>query len=503
MPARKSRGAAASAGVARRHVGVIDIGSNSIRLVVFDSLSRALNPLFNEKILCGIGRGLQRTGRLHEDGARQAVANLRRFAALARAMGVGRLRVMATAAVRDAENGQEFVAEVRRKAGLAVQTLGGDEEARLSALGVVSGIPDADGLMGDLGGGSLELVALDRGALGRHVTLPFGPLRLRELNDRSRAALRDHIDGELERYAWLGRVEGREFYAVGGAWRALARIHMEHVNYPLRVIHHYTLSRGRAEDFADVLARLSRDSLERITRISRRRLEALPYAALVLERVLRRARPARLVFSALGLREGCMYDALPAAVRRRDPLLGACQELAEQNARFPVSGEALRDWVAPVLGRGDREGERLRLAACMLGDIAWSEHPDYRAEIGFLRVLRMPLTGIDHPGRAFMALAVFTRYSGVADSEVTRSAWQLLDEARLSDAFRLGLALRLAFTLSGGTTQVLRRARLRLSGGSLQLILPRVSLTLAAEAVERRLAALASALDKKHVVKAA
>lgn len=198
-----------------------------------------------------------------------------------------------------------------------------------------------------------------------------------------------------------------------------------------------------------------------------------------------------------------MYDALPAAVRRRDPLLGACQELAEQNARFPVSGEALRDWVAPVLGRSDREGERLRLAACMLGDIAWSEHPDYRAEIGFLRVLRMPLTGIDHPGRAFMALAVFTRYSGVADSEVTRSAWQLLDEARLSDAFRLGLALRLAFTLSGGTTQVLRRARLRLSGGSLQLVLPRASLTLAAEAVERRLAALANALDRKHAVKAA
>lgn len=482
-------------------VGVIDIGSNSIRLVVFAGEGRAPHPIFNEKILCGLGRGLQRTGRLHEEGVKSALANLARFSSLAAAMDVRRLRVVATAAVREAENGPEFARAVRQQAKLKVEILDGAEEARLSALGVVSGMPDADGLMGDLGGGSLELVALRRGHSGRHETLPLGPLRLREVAERGRGELRNHIERQLDELPWLAQARGRDFYAVGGAWRAIARLHMAHINYPLRVIHHYTVSRGKAEDFLDLIAGLSRDSLERIGRVPRKRLEVLPLAALVLQEILQRAKPSRLVFTAMGLREGCLYDAMPAAVRRQDPLIAACDETANLNPRFVVDGRALHAWLQPLFAKSEAETARLRLATCLVSDIAWNEHPDYRAEIAFLRMLRMPVVGIDHPGRAFMALALHTRYAGTAEGGPTAPAWQLLGEERIRDAWRLGLALRLAFAISGGAPGVLKRVKLQRDGGALRLRVPSDLGTMIGEAVERRFESLVEAHGGKGKIK--
>ncbi|MBM3537941.1 MAG: exopolyphosphatase [Alphaproteobacteria bacterium] len=497
MPSRSPPARTAAQGP----VGVIDIGSNSIRLVVFSGSGRAPHPIFNEKVLCGLGRGLERTGRLHEEGVESALANLGRFAGLVEAMNVHHLRVVATAAVREAENGPEFARAVRRQAGLKVEILDGAEEARLSALGVLSGMPQADGLMGDLGGGSLELVALRQGKLGRHETLPFGPLRLREVAERSKGELRNHVERRLDELPWLSSAKGRDFYAVGGAWRAIARLHMAHTNYPLRVIHHYTVSRGRAQDFLDLIAGLSRDSLERIGRVPRKRLEVLPVAALVLQQILERARPAQLVFTAMGLREGCLYDAMPQAVRSLDPLIAAADEAAALNPRFVVDGRALHAWLQPLFRKSEPETARLRLTACLLSDMAWNEHPDYRAEIAFLRLLRMPVVAVDHPGRAFVALAVHTRYAGTAEGGPTAPAWQLMSEGGIREAWRLGLALRLAFAISGGAPSILKRVRLERDGDQLRLRVPRSLSTMIGEVVERRFEDLVEACGGKGKIK--
>lgn len=497
MPSRSPPARTAAQGP----VGVIDIGSNSIRLVVFSGSGRAPHPIFNEKVLCGLGRGLERTGRLHEEGVELALANLGRFAGLVEAMNVHHLRVVATAAVREAENGPEFARAVRRQAGLKVEILDGAEEARLSALGVLSGMPQADGLMGDLGGGSLELVALRQGKLGRHETLPFGPLRLREVAERSKGELRNHVERRLDELPWLSSAKGRDFYAVGGAWRAIARLHMAHTNYPLRVIHHYTVSRGRAQDFLDLIAGLSRDSLERIGRVPRKRLEVLPVAALVLQQILERARPAQLVFTAMGLREGCLYDAMPQAVRSLDPLIAAADEAAALNPRFVVDGRALHAWLQPLFRKSEPETARLRLTACLLSDMAWNEHPDYRAEIAFLRLLRMPVVAVDHPGRAFVALAVHTRYAGTAEGGPTAPAWQLMSEGGIREAWRLGLALRLAFAISGGAPSILKRVRLERDGDQLRLRVPRSLSTMIGEVVERRFEDLVEAYGGKGKIK--
>lgn len=479
----------------QRPVGVVDIGSNSVRLVVFDAAKRSPWPVFNEKVLCGLGRGMQRSGDLNPEGVASALENLQRFARLAEAMHVDDLTFVATAAVRDARNGAGFVREAEAKIGRKIRILSGTDEARLAALGVVAGIPEANGVAGDLGGGSLELVRIDRAKVGAHATLPLGPLRLRDIEGRGRA--REEIDRCLDALGWLSEARGKQLFAVGGAWRALARVHMAHVGYPLHVIHHYTLKRERAEEFCELVAGLSRESLERVSDVSRKRIESLPLAALVLARVLRQARPSELVFTATGLREGCVYDQLTPAERRRDPLIAACAEIASTNARFAVDGQGLMAWIAPLFKKAKPAEARLRLAACDLSDIAWREHPDYRAEIAFLRTLRMPITGIDHPGRAFIALAIFTRYEGRADAAVTRPAWQLLDEESLRAAHALGLALRLAYTLSAGAPGILGQVKLALDRSHLDLIVNPRAKVLVAETVERRLEALARSLGRR------
>jgi len=493
MARRRARG---SKGPARRgSVAVIDIGSNSLRLVVYDGVRRSPRTLFNEKVMCGLGRNLEATGRLDPDGVALARVNLQRFVTLTRDIAVRRLDVLATAAVRDASDGRAFVAEVERRHRIKVQILSGEQEGRLSACGVLAGIPDAAGIVGDLGGGSAELVPVAGGQVGAAATLPVGPLRLAELAGDDRK-LRDAIDKHLASVPWLAtKVDGNTFYAVGGAWRALARIHMEQTRYPLHIIQHSTVPRGEAEDFVDLIARLSKKSLEKISTVSRKRLDVVPIAARVLHRLLRRIAPKQLVFSAFGLREGHLYNLLDGDEQRADPLLAGCAEVAAANQRFGADGEELFAWTSPLFANEDEERRRLRRAAALLSDIAWHEHPDYRAEQALRSVLYLPVAGVDHRGRAYLAATVYARYGGGdAGGDILG---RLLDDDALTAARRTGLALRLGYTLSGGVPGALARNKLAIDNGALILTLSRDGARRFGESVQRRLDALGRSLGRR------
>lgn len=484
-----------AAGLSER-VAVIDIGSNSIRLVVYDGLKRAPIPIFNEKVLCGLGRGVEKSGRLNADGVAQALVNLQRFRHLAEGMRVSRLDVLATAAVRDAADGAAFVAAVKEKAGLTISVVSGEGEARLSAQGVLSGTPGADGLVGDLGGGSLELVTLDRGVMGPQVTLPLGPLRLMEAGEGRIPKIVRTIDQHLESLPWLDSAKGRPFHPVGGSWRALAKLHMEQTGHPLHIIHHYTVPGDVARDFAAMVARRDRAALEKMVAGSKRRIDTLPYAALVFERLVKLVQPSQVVFSAFGLREGHLYGLLPAEEQRRDPLLAAGDDWSNRFGRF---GDAalLVNWTGGLFAGEDEQALRLRHAACLLSDLGWAEHPDYRAEHAFLRVLRFPFPGIDHAGRVFLALSGYTRYAGSLDGVGHEPLRRLLTEGQTLRAVVLGLALRLAHTLSGGATAQLQRTSLRLTEEVLELTLPGDAAELNGDVVQRRMDALARVLNRK------
>lgn len=477
-------------------VGVIDIGSNSVRLVVYDKVIRVPVALFNEKVLCGLGRRLASTGQLDAAAMEHALATLRRFAALARAMALDTLEVVATAAVRDAANGAAFVTEAERICRVPVRVLSGAEEAHLSALGVAAGIPDARGLVGDLGGGSLELVAIDGTEQEEGATLPLGPLRLADEAGEDRALAKRRIDAALARLPWLPRCRGQAFYAVGGVWRAIGRIDIARSDHPLHILHQYVMPARRARDLCRLLARQSPKSLEQIPAAPRRRLDVLPLGALVLDRLIKASGVDQVVISANGLREGLLYDHLPPEIRAQDPLLALCRLLALRLGRFPDHAEELVRWTAPLFPGEAASERRLRTAACLIGDIGWRIHPDYRAEHSMEEVLRAPLAAITHPERAALALSLCFRYDPSARIAQVDRLMRLLDEADLARARVIGLSLRLGHALSGAAPGVLDRCPLRLEEGALVLHLPGRCADLAGDAVLRRLEALGAALGR-------
>ena len=477
--------------------GVIDIGSNSVRLVVYEGLTRAAATLFNEKVLCAIGRNMVSTGRLDEEGMARAFEALARFRAIADGLGVTGIEAAATAAARDATNGPEFVARAEAMLGAPIRVLSGEDEARIAAEGVLAAIPDADGLVGDLGGGSLDVVALAGGRLGQAATFPFGPLRLMDASggriDRARAI----VDQALERAGWLGKMKGRAFYAVGGAWRTLARVHMADSRYPLRVLHQFTIGRDQAIRLAGVIAGLSRKSLERIPELPKRRAEGLPWASLVLERVLKHTALAEVVVSAHGLREGLHFRHLPAAEQSLDPLLASADVIARRTARSYEHVRELQAWTAPLLAGQTRDAERLRFAACALSDIAWRGHPDYRARSAFDEALQGPFMALDHRGRVFLAVTAFHRYAGLEEQELKLGRLgDLLDPPALMQARALGAALRLAYNLSAGAPGTLPETALTPDGSGILLTIGKARAALVAEVVTKRLAELGEALRR-------
>ncbi len=487
-----------------RRFGVVDLGSNSVRLVVFEGLSRNPLPIFNEKAVLGLGRGLQQTGRLNEAAIEPALTVLGRYAAVANAMGADPIEILATAATRDAGNGRDFIAAINaRLPDIPVHVLSGREEGALSADGVLLGFAGADGVLGDMGGGSLELVELDHGRMGQAASLPLGALRLADRAGGEAAKARAIVESDLADVPWLKRGEGRDLFLVGGAWRALARMHIAQTSYPLSIVHHYVLPREEARDLAGVVAKADRKLLEKMPGAPAKRLQDMPFAAVVLRRLLRMTGARRVVFSANGLREGWYARLLPREVREEDPLRAAGHELAARYGRDPELAPALAAWTAPLFDGESPEAALLREAACWIADIGSHDHPDYRAEQAFYRVLRQPGVGVDHHQRAFLALVAALRYEADADAPFLAAARPLLDAAALRRAEALGAALRLAFTLSGGTPVLLAGTALRRVGAELRLRLVEGSGVFAGESVQRRLDTVAAALGLTATVEVA
>jgi len=489
-------------------LAVIDIGSNSVRLVIYDIFGSHFTPVYNEKILAGLGRDLRKTGCLSESGKHKCLAALVRFSHIISARGLPAPLVGATAALRVAEDAPDFVASILEETGLDISPISGKEEARLAALGLLSSNDRRSGIGADLGGASLELMRIDPslkkdGAKVQGVSLPLGPFdaiggNLADLTTRDYAVRIADLDAALANAP--GYLDGEDIlYLVGGAWRNLASVHQERINYPMRTLQGYRLSAAAAEKLAHWAWTEGKDELLNWSGMRKARAETLPYAGLMLERLLKRFSPKSVVISMVGLREGLVWNTLPEQIKARDALIDGCRDFARGFVQAQHFGPPLYRFLSPLLqalpcGFGAEEDARLLQAACHLAGLGKNLHPDHRAETVFEIVLYSPISGLSHAERAFLSLSLFRTYTAKRTPPLAGLVDELLIEAQLHTAACIGEAIRLGIVVTGRTPSLLGDFELEVKGAELHLICQADRHAMITDQVHYRLAKLGKLL---------
>ena len=472
---------------------VIDIGSNTVRLVIFGGPARAPNVLLNEKVTARLGKGVAENGRLSEKSMQSALAFLARYAAILRLRGIIEVDAAATAASRDAENGPEFLDAVRAL-GLPVRLLSGEEEAITSATGVAAAFPGAKGIVADLGGGSLELVDIDGESCTHGTSLPLGTLRLQKLRADGSARFARRVHRMLEAADWSG-IAGMPLYLVGGSYRALAHYAMHALDWPFDDPHGFSISAEEAGTLCQVIER-NKLALD-VPLVSASRLAMLPDAAALLAALLTELRPSRIVFSSWGLREGLLYRQLDRSLQILDPLLTGVADFTETLGIAPGYAELVARWISHAAPIAGENRERLRLAATMLALAAYRTEPNLRADESVEWALRKRWIGLDGEGRAMIAAAACANTGSTA---LLPQLERIASAACLREGSIWGLAVRLARRFSGGTVEALTHSALVIEGGRLVLSVREEIAVLYTAATEKDLKALAQALDLEPVM---
>jgi len=481
-------------------IAVVDIGSNSVRLVIYERKARTPTMLFNEKMLAGLGRGVAATGQLADGSVKAALGELVRFRALIRHTGCKDIYIVATAATRDAQNGPGFVRDVEAILGAPVRILDGNEEAYFSALGVTAGFWQPRGLVGDMGGGSLELVEVDDKGPGHGMTFPLGGLRLAEMAEGNIEKASEIAEESLKDFHWPDLPPGeRTFYAVGGTWRSLGRLHLMQKNYPLHVMHNYQINADEAIEFCRKIAVPDLEGVDLAEVVSKQRRPLVPIGAVVLERVLTAMKAERLVFSATGVREGLLHSKLSPEMQAQDPVIEAARELCVLRARSPQFAEELIAWsdaLFQMLSIEETANEtRLRHAACLLSDIGWRAHPDYRGEQSLNIISNASFVGLDHASRAYLSAAVFYRHEGLREGALSTVIRELFTDRLRIRAKVLGATLRVASLLSASMGGMLPKVGINKEGEELVLDLGTELADLDGERLRKRVGQLSKVID--------
>ncbi len=483
-------------------VGVVDVGSNSVRLVVFDGAARSPAYFYNEKIMCALGAGMSETGRLNPEGRERALNALKRFKLLGGGMGTGPLVTVATAAVRDAEDGPDFRAEVEAETGIRLWVIDGEEEARLSAQGVLLGWPGSYGLVCDIGGSSMELAEIDNGEVGNRMSSSLGPLKLRDLKGGKKARKKLIRETVADMHATLGEQKNRLFL-VGGSWRAIAKIDMERRGYPLHVLHEYRMTPKSVRETAKYIEKKDLEELRNRAGVSSARMALVPYAIEVLREVVKTFKPRDIAISSYGIREGLLYEQMPQQLRDRDPLIEACRFAEAKDSRVPGFGKVVYEFIQPIFKSAKPDRRRIIKAACLLHDVSWRAHPDYRAEDCFDNATRANLGGLKHSERVFLGLALLHRYSNKREGTRFEDLTDLIDDKSAKEAEVLGKALRFAAMLWLKEDAKLGEMRWYPKKKQLELRLSKEAAPLFGEVAEARFLSLADALEAEAKVKTA
>lgn len=469
-------------------VAMIDIGSNSVRMMVYNAPTRVPIPVYTEKYLCGLGRGLAKTGQLNPAGAKEAAQVVARFLAMAKRMRVNRVEILATAAVRDASDGQDFAKQLERDNGTKVQVISGEREAELAAQGVLASFYQPRGITADLGGGSLELAYVNRDHIDFQSTFELGVLRLVDQSGGDIAEMERIISAHFKKAAWLKQVEVAKLYAIGGSFRTLAKLHMRKNKYPLPILHEYTIARASMGKLIGKIKAMTPEEIARLPGVPAKRANTLVAGSLMLQRLLQITKAEEIVFSVSGIREGYLFDKLKPDARMQDPLIASAADLAILAGRRGSYAGELEAWMKPLFKKEQLQFARLRQAFCMLSELAWMIDPNFKSEWAYHRIMQSALKGLNHKERVMLALAMYHRYQAKWKEE--QPEFMLLDEYERLWSRTVGIAGALAFHLTGGRSGNFDHAPLAVVNGEVTLSLDADASPLLTDTVTKRLEGL-------------
>lgn len=469
-------------------IGIIDIGSNSIRLVVYAGIKRTPQPLYNEKVFCELGKGIEINGKLNPDGVKLAKEAIARLLTIARLLDVVELKIIATAAIRDAKDGDDFVSAIEKRYRIKVTVISGKREARLAAGGVMASFYQPEGLVGDMGGGSIELIHVKDQDTGEQDTLPIGPLRMLDATGGNAPKMKKLIGKRIGELKWLPKIKAQTFYAIGGSFRALAHIHMRQTDYPLHVLHNYRAKSSEITKLCRQITAMSPSQILKLPGLAARRAPSMIPAAMVLEQVIEQSGVSQVVFSASGIREGYLYEKLSPYLRAEDPLISSALMLTHKPAIAHAYAKELFVWMQPIFASESPQQRRLRMALCILSEIADRMHPEYRADWAFHHVLQSSLTGVDHREKVMLALALYHRYQTKLKDEF--SVLDLISSHDRLWAKLTGISAHLAYHLSGGMSGNLAFTNLTLKRGEVQLYLSSDVEDLMSDSIRKRVEGL-------------
>jgi len=454
-------------------IGVIDIGSNSVRFVIYDLFGASFTPIYNEKVLAGLGRDLRKSGELSVEGTQRAFTALKRFKYIVEAQGLKRVLIAATAALRDAQDAPAFITKVRNEIGFDIKPMSGEREAYISSLGVLAGDRRAHGLAADLGGASLEISVLGAKQSDNGSTYPLGPFSVYQ-GTFDAATIAPNVLNALDKVGLDRFPRKTPLFLIGGAWRNLALINQARTNYPLNIVHNYSIDVDEALSLGAWACGDGVLDLLNWPGVSKRRADTLPYSGLLMKILIESLEPSEIVISAGGLRDGLVYESLPDLMHKRTPLFDACRDLARGRSQSTQFSKYLIEFLADIDQHLPRvfsiENEaRLRKAACYLVGIGKGLHPEHRAALSMDSILYAPLPGLKHRERAYLASMLYGSYTSKSGFPHTETVNYFLTADEQKAARIYGEAMRFAVVLSGRSGQVLSRQKLIVDDGSLSL----------------------------------
>ena len=475
-----------------KRIGIIDIGSNSIRLVVFDGPRRSPLYLYNEKVFFRLG--LQSFGKKAFDNATlKAVSRIiNRYVAICQNMEIHKIIMFGTSALREASNSDVLVEEIRKNTSICVDVISGEKEAFYAAQGILLGFPNAEGIICDLGGNSVEFANICKRVIAECNSTLLGPLAITKLENKIEDIDR-YIRKQLLGAVNANAAKDKPFFLIGGSWRAIAKIHMQRTQYPLKIIQGYKVKSKKIKKTLEFIQDSSFITKYDEINISADRLELLPLSARLLEIIIDELQIKTLTFSSFGVREGFLYHNLSEAEKKKDPLIEAAKFFEKKETRFPNMSKHTFKWISPLYENLPRKTKRVILAATKLHDIAWIAHPDYKTEMCLELVTRSNISGLSHKERVFLAMILLFRHKAKPEKVFNSKLFKIVSKKKRKIARVLGKGLKLASTVLGELS-LFDKIDFRLKAHEVELCFQSKIDFVNGEVVERRIQELNKAL---------